>query len=24
VDLSEAHRLDRERWEALESWRKAR
>jgi antagonist of KipI len=24
VDLSEAHRLDRERWEALESWRKPR
>jgi antagonist of KipI len=24
VDLSAAHRLDRERWEALESWRKAR
>lgn len=24
VDLSEAHRLDRERWKALESWRNAR
>jgi antagonist of KipI len=24
VDLSEAHRLDKKRWEALNSWRKAR